>query len=150
MQTATPVPRTRRVPELDWGPFYAKQLVSRGKSALGTASSAVIVLGAGQCGACIEAMEFYKSLMKLPGVDGVKRRVIVVARDGVGPIVDITDAHGFKPHVLTSGPYPRRPVHGVTRVPTVLVLDARGNERGKWEGALSAEQKKAVILALTK
>jgi hypothetical protein len=150
MQTTTPVPRTKRVPDFDWGPYYARDLKNRDKSALGTTSSAVIVLGAAQCAACVESIEFYKSLMKLPGVDGVRRRVIVVARDGLNPVFGVIDAHGFKPHFMTSGPYPRRPIQGVTRVPTVIVLDAKGRERGKWEGILTSQQKQAVVLALTK
>lgn len=150
MQTATPVPRTRKMPELDWGPFYAKQLVKGNKSALGTKSSAVIVLGGAHCSDCIKSIEFYKSLMKLPGIDGVRRTIIVVARDGLNPVGKVLDAYGFQPNFMTSGPYPRRPIHGVARVPTVLVLDGNGNERGRWEGALSAEQKKAIVVALTK
>src|SRR5687768_11243498 len=94
MQTATPVPRTKRTLELDWGPLYTKQLKKGNKTALGTKSSAVIVLGAAHCSACIESMEFYRSLMKLAGIDGVQPVVIVVARDGVNPVATITDAHG--------------------------------------------------------
>lgn len=135
--------RGRGMPTLDWGPYDITQL------GLGTKATAFIVLEGSDCTACVESMAFYKRLMRLPEMDGKVRRVVVIAKAGVWPVKTVTDAHGFMPHRLNSGPYMLRPVPGVTKAPTVLVLDAKGVQRGKWEGALSAKQENEVIAALT-
>lgn len=136
--------RIQQSPNFDWGPYDLKTL------GLGKKATAFIVLGDQDCKDCVASMGFYKSLMKLPGMDGTERRVVVIAKDGVWPVKIVTDAHGFLPHHLTSGPYPRRPVPGVTKAPAIVVLDAKGKERGKWEGLLDASQQKAIVAALTK
>jgi hypothetical protein len=130
------------MPELDWGPYDITQL------GIGTKSTAFIILEGSDCKACIESMSFYKRLMQLPEMDGRSRRVVVIAKAGVWPVKTVTDEQGFMPHRLNSGPYMRRPVPGVTVAPTILVLDGKGTQRGKWEGVLSAEQQKQVIAAL--
>lgn len=132
------------MPKFDWSPYDIKQL------GIGTKSTAFIILEGADCKACIESMPFYRRLMELPEMNGTSRRVVVIAKAGVWPVKNVTDAHGFMPHRLNSGPYMMRPVPGVTSAPTVLVLDAKGVQRGKWEGVLSAEQQKAVIAALMK
>lgn len=136
--------RNQKTPVFDTGPYDIKNLK------LGKLSTAIIVLGADTCKDCIASMSFYKSLMKLPAVDGSARRVVVVAMDGVWPVKNITDAHGFTPHHLTSGPYRRRTVAGITKAPTILVVDGKGAQRGKWAGALTAAQQKEIIAALNK
>jgi hypothetical protein len=102
------------------------------------------------CKGCIDSMEFYKSLMELPEVDGRARRVVTVAMDGVVPLSDIVAPLGFKPHRLTSGPYMFRSLPGVSEPGTVLLLDAEGAQIGKWTGALSETQKSEIVAAIRK
>jgi hypothetical protein len=114
---------------------------------LGTMSTVVIALES-DCNGCFDSVEFYKRLMKLPDMDGKKRRVIVVAMNGVWPVKDKTDALGFMPHRLTSGPYPDFDLPGVKAAPSILVLDRAGKSRGVWTGRLTSVQQKAVIAAV--
>lgn len=140
---ASPVAQGGRdVPVLDWGPYDLKQL------GVGERRTAFIILEGAECAPCVESVPFYRSLMKLPGMDGRVRRVVVIAKSGVWPVKEMTDAHGFLPHRLNAGPYPRRPVPGVTSAPTIVVVDGKGIRRGKWEGVLNASQRKEVIAAL--
>ncbi|MEX2270145.1 MAG: hypothetical protein WD690_01650 [Vicinamibacterales bacterium] len=115
---------------------------------LGTLSTIVIALES-DCKPCFDSIEFYKRLMNLPGMDGSKRRVVVVAMDGVWPVKKRTDALSFKPHRLTSGPYPGRDLPGVKAAPTILVFDRAGKQRGVWTGPFTPVQQKAVIAAAT-
>lgn len=115
---------------------------------LGTVSTVVIVLES-TCASCFAPMDFYKSLMKLPAMDGTKRRVLVVAMDGVWPVKDKCDAAGFVPHRLTSGPYPDMDLPGVKTAPAILVLDAKGKQRGVWVGPFTAEKRNAIVAAVT-
>lgn len=123
------------------GPYDVKGL------GLGRRATVVVAFAADDCGPCRNAIPFYKELLKMPGMDGTTRRLVVVAMDGVWPVKDIADKHGFEPHRLTSGPYPARKLPGVTKAPTVLVLDEKGVQVGRWEGALSAAQQKEIIAA---
>ena len=117
------------------------------KLGLGSASTAVIAV-TGDCSACVESVDFYKRLMALPAVDGQSRRVVVVAMDGAMPARRLFEPHGFKPHSLTSGPYKFKEIAGVSQPGTILVLDAAGNQRGKWVGPLTASQEQEVIRAM--
>ena len=126
------------------GPYDTKQL------GLGTRATVVVAFAADDCKACAEAIPFYKTLLKVPGMYGSTRRLIVVARDGVWPVKDITDKQAFEPHRLTSGPYPAGRLPGVTKAPTVLVLDENGAPVGKWEGPLTDVQQKEVIAAASR
>jgi hypothetical protein len=126
------------------GPYDIKR---RG---LGKRATIVIAFAADDCKACTDAIPFYKSLLKLPGMDGATRRLVVVAMDGLWPVKDITDKQAFEPHRLTSGPYPAGRLPGVTRAPTVLVLDEKGTQVGKWEGPLSEGQRKEIIAAASR
>lgn len=119
---------------------------------LGLAKRATVVVAfaAEDCKACADAIPFYKSLLKLPGMDGSTRRLIVVAMDGVWPVKDITDKQAFEPHRLTSGPYPAGRLPNVTRAPTVLVLDEKGTQIGKWEGPLTEAHRKEIIAAASR
>lgn len=61
---------------------------------------------------------------------------------------DFIGRYGFKPHKLTSGPYKFKEIAGVSEPGTILVLDAQGNQRGKWVGRLSPRQEEEIIKAL--
>jgi len=126
------------------GPYDIKSL------GLGKRATVVVAFAAGDCKACTDAIPFYKSLLKISGMDGATRRLVVVAMDGVWPVKDITDKQKFEPHRLTSGPYPARRLPGVTRAPTVLVLDEKGEQIGKWEGQLTDAQHKQIIAAVSR
>lgn len=117
---------------------------------LGKRATVVVAFAADDCNACTDAVPFYKTLLKIPGMDGSTRRLIIVAMDGVWPVKDITDKQRFEPHRLTSGPYPAGRLPGVTKAPTVLVLDEKGTQVGKWEGALSDAQRKEIIAAASR
>lgn len=117
---------------------------------LGKRSTVVVAFEAEGCRACTDAIPFYKSLLKLPGMDGATRRLVVVAMDGVWPVKDITGKQGLEPHRLTSGPYPAGRLPGVTKAPTVLVLDGKGAQVGRWEGPLSEAQRKEIIAAVSR
>lgn len=114
---------------------------------LGTESTVVIAISS-DCKVCVESIEFYKALTTLPGMDGKARKVVAVAMNGVWPVQDVVGPLGFKPHRLTSGPYMMRSLPGVSEPGTVLVLDAQGNQRGKWVGRLSPRQEEEIIKAL--
>jgi hypothetical protein len=124
------------------GPYDMKRL------GMGSKATAFIILEDAGCAPCVQSVPFYKSLMKLPEMDGKVRRVVVLAKSGVWPVKDMTDAQGFTPHRLNSGPYPRGTIPGITVAPTIVVFDGTGVQRGKWEGKLSAASQKAVIAAL--
>lgn len=114
---------------------------------LGTEATIVIAMST-TCTSCIESMEAYKRLTALPGMDGKGRRVVAVAMDGVWPLKDLADPLGFKPHRLTSGPYPRTHLPGVSEAGSVLLLDRDGKARGKWVGRLSADMERNIVSAL--
>jgi hypothetical protein len=116
---------------------------------LGTQSTLVITLST-DCKACLESMEFYKSLMRLPSADGTARRIVAVAMDGVAPVAEIVDPAGFKPHRLTSGPYMFRSLPGVSKPGSVLLLDSDGRQLRKWVGALSAAQQQEIVRAFSR
>jgi hypothetical protein len=113
---------------------------------LGKISTVLLVL-APDCQACIDSMPFYRTLLALPKMDGVERRLVVLAQKGVIPVDRMLRAHRFEPHKLTSGP---AATHDVTDVPTVIVLDAKGVRLGAWAGRLTAGQEKAVVDAVIK
>lgn len=116
----------------------------------GSEATVVIVLASSACAACRSDIDFYKDIAALPRMDGTRRRVVVVATDGVVPLYKILEARGFKPHRLTSGPYPGASIPRVTDVPAVIVIGSDGEERGRWNGALGPEQRSALITAITK
>lgn len=118
------------------------------KLGLGTRGTIVIALTS-DCQTCEESMDFYKQLAALPAMDRKERRLIAVAMDGVIPVDNFISAHGFKPHALTSGPYKFREIAGVSEPGTLLLLDANGNQRGKWVGRLSESQREDIIRAVT-
>lgn len=114
---------------------------------LGTRSTVVIAISS-DCSACEQSIEFYKRLMELPLMDGTSRRLVVVAMNGAVPVHEMVTQKGLKPHRLTSGPYMRRTLPGVSQPGTILLLDADGNQRGKWVAPLSPEQEQQVIRAV--
>jgi hypothetical protein len=115
---------------------------------LGTVSTVVIVLES-DCDPCFQPVEFYKRLMKMKAMDGKKRKVIVVAMDGVWPVKDRAKAAGFAPHGTTSGPYPDLEWPAVKTAPTILVLDGSGKQRGVWVGPFDVGKQKAITAAAT-
>lgn len=115
---------------------------------LGSVSTVVIVLES-DCEPCFEPVEFYKRLMKMKTMDGKKRKVIVVAMDGVWPVKDRAKAAGFAPHGTTSGPYPDLEWPAVRTAPTILVLDGSGKQRGVWVGPFTVDKQKAITAAAT-
>lgn len=117
---------------------------------LGTRATVVVAFAADACKPCTDSIPFYKSLLTLPGMDGATRRLVVVAMDGVWPVKDLMKKQAFEPHRLTSGPYPAGRLPGVTKAPTVLVLDEKGTQIGKWEGPLSKAQRKEIIAAASR
>lgn len=138
-------PLAQRGPDVrvsEWGGPELKLL------GIGTKATAFIILEGADCVPCVGSVPFYKSLMKLPGMDGKVRRVVVLAKSGVWPVKNMLDAQGFTPHRLNSGPYPRGTITGITVAPSIVVVDGKGVQRGKWEGELSADRRKAVIAAL--
>lgn len=114
---------------------------------LGTRATVVIAMST-SCQSCVESMEFYKSLLALPEMDGKAGRVIGVAMDGVWPMHEIIAAEGFKPHRLTSGPYMTQSLPGVSQPGTILLLDADGRQRGRWVGRLTDAEQEELIAAL--
>lgn len=77
------------VPQQDGNPLAGSYDIKR--LGLGTRATVVVAFAADDCKACAEAIPFYKTLLKVPGMDGSTRRLIVVAMDGVWPVKDITD-----------------------------------------------------------
>jgi hypothetical protein len=116
---------------------------------LGSHRTLVITMST-DCKACLDSMDFYKSLMTLPQADGTERKVIGVAMDGVAPMSEIVTPLGFKPHRLTSGPYMFRALPGVSAPATILLLDADGRQLSKWVGTLSETEKQQIIDAFTR
>ncbi|HEY0871922.1 MAG TPA: hypothetical protein VGD94_00515 [Vicinamibacterales bacterium] len=115
---------------------------------LGASATIVVVLSA-ECDDCVASIPFYKRLLK--ELDGERGKLIVVARDGVWPVKNVLDSHDFKPHHLTSGPYPARSVPGVGNTsPTLLVVDPKGKVDGTWSGRLPASQENQVMAAVNR
>lgn len=139
-QTKRPLPPAPKNP-------YAKPYDIKGLG-LGTEATVVVAFAAERCAPCTQGIPFYKRLLSLPRMDGKARRLVVVAVDGLWPVKDILDPNKFEPHRLTSGPYPAQRLPGVTRTPSLLLLDAAGSTVGKWEGGLSAAQQEEVIAAI--
>lgn len=114
---------------------------------LGTEVTVVVVFSEA-APASLSALPFYKTLAALPRMDGVVRRLIVIAPDGVVPAQEVLLAHGLKPHRLTSGPSPADLPLPVRGIPAVVVLNTQGVRVGAWEGALTADQQREVLQAI--
>ena len=116
---------------------------------LGLGSRATLVATMGtDCESCTASIDFYKHLMTLDEMDGAERKLIVVSTNGVVPLAAAIEPRGFKPHRLTSGPGMGQNVPGAPGPGILLLLDANGTQRGKWEGPLTPAQQQEVIDAL--
>jgi hypothetical protein len=113
---------------------------------LGTEATVLVVVSP-DCVACVESMDFYKSLLRLSRMDGFVRRLVVIAQDGVIPMKRILDSHDLKPHRLTSGP---AEAQQIPVVPTLIILDAAGRRQGTWVGRLTAAQEMDVVNTIGK
>jgi hypothetical protein len=115
---------------------------------LGTDTTVVVVFSEA-APASVSALPFYQTLAALPGMDGIARRLVVIAPDGVVPAREVLLAHGVKPHRLTSGPSPADLPLPVRGIPAVVVLNTRGVQVGAWEGALTPDQQRDIVRAIT-
>jgi len=114
---------------------------------LGTDATVVVVFSEA-APTSLSALPFYQTLAALPRMDGVTRRLVVIAPDGVVPAQEVLLAHGVKPHRLTSGPSPADLPLPVRGIPAVVVLNAQGVRVGAWEGALTPEQQRDIVKAV--
>jgi hypothetical protein len=81
-------------------------------------------------------------------MDGVRKRLVVLATDGAWPVKRALDAKGFKPHRLTSYPRLVNTLEVPDRPPSILVVDGAGMRLGMWSGPLSPDQEKEVLAAI--
>jgi hypothetical protein len=77
------------------------------------------------CPPCVDAFPFYERLLSLPNMDGIHKRLVVLTQGGVLPVNRVLAAHGFVPHLSTSGP---AAVLAVSPLPTTAPVIA--SERG--------------------
>lgn len=102
----------------------------------------VLVVLAPDCSPCLASLSFYKRILGLPRMDGIARRFVVLAQNGVIPVKRVLDAQSVTPHALTSGP---AATHDVKELPTLIVVDRQGRRLGAWVGHLTPEQEKVVL-----
>ncbi len=116
---------------------------------LGTEATVVVVFSE-TIPASVSALPFYQTLGALPRMDGIVRRLVVIAPDGVAPAREVLSAHGLTPHRLTSGPSPADLPLPMRGIPALVVLNSKGDRVGVWEGALTPEQQREIVQAITK
>ena len=106
----------------------------------------VVLILASTCDECMTSMAFYHRLRKMPGMDGKRKKLVVFALDGVWPVKDILDTHGFRPHRLIS--YPTNSRLDAHTAPSLLVYNQKAALIGKWIGQLRPTDEDAVMALL--
>jgi hypothetical protein len=114
---------------------------------LGTERTVILVLGS-ECGPCWETLDFYRTLLGAPGMDGKQKRLVVLASDGVWPVKRVIDAKQFTPHRLTSYPRVENTIELPDQPPGILVVDGKGVRLGMWTGRLTPRQESEVLAAI--
>ena len=79
-------------------------------------------------------------------MNGVNRRPVIIALNGVIPVKKVLDSHQLTPHRLTSGPSAAEvKARLFPEAPTLVVLDTAGRRVGTWVGLLSRAQEAEVL-----
>lgn len=141
VKPAGPVPH--QTPVTQQIPADADPLVSTSVG-LGKQMTVIVVM-APDCAPCVQALPFYQRLISMPNMDGVIRRLVVIAQNGVIPMKRVLDANKFTPHALTSGP---SAAHEITQLPTLVLLDGHGHRVKTWSGPLTTAQEAEVVAAI--
>jgi hypothetical protein len=112
---------------------------------LGSERTVVVAL-AGDCQPCAESVQFYRTVMDVAGMDGARRRFLVLAKYYGRSARDLLERGGFRPHRLLSFPFTR--YLDAPGLPTLFVVDGDGKVIGRWIGKLNARQQSEVLQAV--
>lgn len=88
-------------------------------------------------------MPFYKTLLGLPGMDGVAARVIILTRGGAAPAMMALKGDGIKAHSISS--YPEDAADLPTALGSVFILDKTGAVLKRWDKFPTPAQQEEVI-----